>query len=85
MKNELHYVYVLECRDGTFYTGYTTDINRRISQHNRGIGAKYTRGRGPCKLVYSRQFVDKSEALKEEFRIKQLSRIDKLKLIGRDY
>lgn len=77
----MYYVYILECRDGTLYTGYTTDVSRRLSEHNKGVGAKYTRGRGPCTLVYSSTHSSKSEALREEYRIKQLSRSEKLDLI----
>ncbi len=76
-----HYIYILECSDDTLYTGYTTDIARRIDQHNRGKGAKYTRGRTPVKLKYSEEFKTKSAAMKREYKIKQLKRQDKLKLI----
>lgn len=78
-----YYVYILKCSDNTLYTGYTTDIHRRLSEHNKGIGAKYTRGRTPCELLYYMNYNTKSEALKEEYRIKQLSRDDKLALIRR--
>jgi putative endonuclease len=67
-----HYVYILECKDGTFYTGYTTDVTKRFKVHASGKGAKYTRGRLPVKLVYERKCASKSEALKEEYKIKKL-------------
>lgn len=74
------YVYLLECSDKSIYTGITNNLERRIEQHNKGTGAKYTRGRGPVALIKSFEFATKSEALKEEYRIKQLSREEKLKL-----
>lgn len=76
-----YYVYILECRDNTLYTGYTTDIDRRLSEHNSGKGAKYTRSRSPCILRYLCEYESKSEAMKEEYRIKQLSRKEKLLLL----
>lgn len=76
-------VYIVKCADGTLYTGITTDLDRRISEHNDSDkGAKYTRGRGPVELMYSADFEDKSGASKEEYRIKQLSRDEKLELIS---
>ncbi len=75
-------VYIVKCADGTLYTGITTDLDRRISEHNDSDkGAKYTRGRSPVELMYSADFEDKSGASKEEYRIKQLSRDEKLELI----
>lgn len=77
------YVYIVKCADDTLYTGITTDLDRRILEHNDSSkGAKYTRGRGPVKLLYSTGFKNKSEASKEEYRIKSLSRTEKLKLVG---
>ena len=73
-------LYILQCADGTYYTGITDDISHRIAEHNAGKGAKYTRGRGPVKLVYCRPMGSKSEALKEEYRTKQLSRTEKAAL-----
>ena len=73
------YVYILRCSDDTLYTGITVDVERRIKQHNEGKGAKYTRGRGPVALVKSFELNSKSEALKLEYRIKQLSKEEKLK------
>ncbi|KKK36684.1 endonuclease [Mesobacillus campisalis] len=75
-KNE-HYFYVLSCRDGTLYAGYTNDLERRLRQHNEGKGAKYTKGRGPVELIYSKLFGTKSEALKAEYAFKQLPRARK--------
>jgi len=77
-------LYILKCSDGTYYTGITTDIDRRISEHN-GLsprGAKYTSARRPVVLVYQAGFPTRSEALKEEFRIKKLTRAEKKELIA---
>lgn len=74
------YVYIVECRDKTLYTGWTTDIGRRISQHNKGIGAKYTRARRPVVLKYFEKFDTNKEAMKRECEIKKLSRKDKISL-----
>jgi putative endonuclease len=77
-------VYIVKCADKTFYTGITTDLKRRVDEHNNSLlGAKYTRGRRPVKLVYSKKFKNKSLAAKEENKIKKLSRIDKLALINK--
>lgn len=76
------YLYILECSDKTLYTGITNDLEKRIENHNSSkLGAKYTRGRRPVKLVYSRRFRTKSRAAKEESRIKKLSRGEKIELI----
>ncbi len=75
------YVYIIECSDGTLYTGITTDVNKRIETHNKGKGAKYTRGRTPVILLVTFTFNTKSLALKEEIRIKKLNKVDKLSLI----
>jgi putative endonuclease len=75
------YCYILECSDGTLYTGITTNIENRINTHNSGKGAKYTRTRTPVILKWSCEFINRSEASKEEFRIKKLSRVEKLKII----
>jgi putative endonuclease len=75
-------VYILCCKDGTFYCGCTTNIDRRIKQHNNGTGAKYTRSRSPVKLVYSKKISTKSDALKLEHKIKCLSRLEKIRLIN---
>ena len=72
---------MLECKDGTFYTGYTTDLKSRFEKHNSGCGAKYTRGRINVKLVYFEIFETKSEALKREIKIKKMNRLRKEKLV----
>ena len=74
------YVYIIECSDGTYYTGYTNDLDKRIKKHNKGKGAKYTRGRTPVTLIYQESYPSKSEALKREYEIKSLSRKKKEKL-----
>ena len=74
-------VYILECADGTLYTGWTTDLERRLQAHNSGRGARYTRGRRPLRLAYREEQSDRSTAQKREAAIRRLSRADKLKLI----
>ena len=74
------YIYIVECSDNTFYTGITTNINRRLLEHNSGKGAKYTRARVPVVLKVFFTANNRSEASKEEYRIKQLSRNEKMKL-----
>ena len=74
-------VYILKCADGTLYTGWTTDLERRLRAHNSGQGARYTRGRRPVRLVYSEEQPARSAAQKREAAIRRLSRTDKLKLI----
>ena len=75
------YLYILRCRDGSLYTGITTDVQTRLEAHRAGKGAKYTRGRGPLELVYSENCGDHSTALKREFQVKALPRAEKMKLI----
>ena len=77
----MNYVYIVECSDGTLYTGWTNNLDKRIEQHCNGTGAKYTRGRGPVTLVYHEEFNDKRDAMRREYEIKRYSRINKLKLI----
>ncbi|MGQ4556412.1 GIY-YIG nuclease family protein [Halobellus sp. GM3] len=77
-----HYVYVVECADGSLYTGYTTDVERRVAEHDAGDGAKYTRGRTPVELVHTEAFDSKSAAMSREHEIKQLSRAEKVRLVG---
>ncbi|MFA1609562.1 GIY-YIG nuclease family protein [Halobellus rubicundus] len=79
-----HYVYVLSCADGSLYTGYTTDVERRVAEHDAGEGAKYTRGRTPVELAHVESFDSKSAAMSREYEIKQLSRADKERLVGLD-
>jgi putative endonuclease len=77
----MFYVYILKCKDATLYTGITTDLKRRIAEHNSSdLGAKYTRARRPVKLVWSKKFKTRSSAARMEYKIKQLSREEKLKL-----
>lgn len=78
----MNYVYIVECSDGTFYTGWTTDVQKRIQRHNQGKGAKYTRWRHPVKLIYIEEFETKKEATKREYEIKQLSKKEKIKLVN---
>jgi putative endonuclease len=75
-------VYIIRCSDGTLYTGITRDIERRLAQHGSSTGAKYFRGRRPEAVVYLEGGHDRSSASRREARIKQLSRTDKLRLIG---
>ena len=75
------FCYILECSDGTFYTGWTTDPPRRERQHNAGRGAKYTRMRRPVKLVYMEELSDRTSAMKRERAIKKMARAQKRKLI----
>lgn len=75
-------VYILECADGTLYTGITDNLEKRLKAHNSGKGAKYTRGRGPVVLRYREEMPDKSSALRRELEIKRLSRQEKWSLIG---
>ena len=75
-------VYILECADNSLYTGITNDLPSRIKAHEQGSGAKYTKGRGPFKLVYEQPCKDKGNALKKELGIKALSRSNKIKLIN---
>jgi len=77
----VHHVYVLECSDGTYYTGYTTDVERRVAEHDAGDGAKYTRGRTPVELVYTESFETQSAAMSREYELKQLSRAEKEALV----
>lgn len=80
-----HFVYVLSCADGTLYTGYTTDVTRRVNEHNgltKKPGARYTRSRRPVALSFVRSFTTRSEALTFEAHMKSLSRAQKLALIN---
>lgn len=76
------FCYILECSDGTLYTGITNNLENRILKHNTGKGSKYTRSRTPVVLKWSLKFNNRSEASKEEYRIKQLSRIEKNEIIN---
>lgn len=76
-----HLVYILKCKDETLYTGYTVDLEHRLKMHESGKGAKYTRGRGPFKIVYKELLSSKEAALRREYEIKKLQRKEKLALI----
>jgi putative endonuclease len=78
-----YHTYILRCADNTLYTGIATDIDRRVREHNGEgkLGSKYTRARRPVKVVYSAEFPNRSEAMKEESRIKQLSRKEKERML----
>lgn len=78
-----YFVYILQCADDTLYIGYTNDVSKRVLAHNEGkAAAKYTKARRPVKLKYSEEFETKSEALKREYALKQLTRGEKLELIS---
>lgn len=89
MTTKRHFVYVLSCADNTLYTGYTTDLAKRVAEHNgegttksaKTAGARYTRGRRPVTMLYSESFTTRSAALKREAAIKQLTRAEKLALV----
>lgn len=84
-----HYIYILLCADDSLYTGYTTDISKRLQEHNgdgntktaRSAGAKYTRPRRPVQMVYNELYETRSEAMQREYAIKQMKRLEKLQLI----
>lgn len=75
------YCYILECADGTYYTGWTTDPERRVEQHNKGAGARYTKIHRPVKLVYLEPQPDKATAMKRELAIKKMKRVQKSRLV----
>lgn len=75
------YLYILRCGDGTFYTGITTDVDKRLEAHRSGRGAKYTRGRAPLEVIYRECCGTHSDALKREMEVKRLSREEKQALI----
>jgi putative endonuclease len=77
----MNYVYIVECSDGTFYTGWTNNLEKRIYMHSNGVGAKYTKGRGPVKLMHYEEFEEKKDAMKREYEIKKLTRKAKIILI----
>lgn len=81
--DKLWYLYILECGDGSLYTGITDDIKKRLAAHSSGKGAKYTRGRGPLTLRYTEICPTHSAALHREIEVKRLSRTEKLALIGK--
>ena len=77
----MNYVYILECEDGSYYTGWTNDLNRRFEMHCNGNGAKYTRTHHPRRIAYFEEFEDRIQAMKREYEIKQFSHLQKEKLI----
>lgn len=78
----MNYVYIIRCKDNSLYTGWTNNLEKRFEDHSKGKGAKYTRGRGPLKLVYFEKFDTKEEAMKREYAIKNLTKVQKEELIG---
>lgn len=77
----MNYTYILQCSDGTYYTGWTNNLEKRIACHNAGKGAKYTKARLPVELAYYEAFESKQEAMKREWEIKQMTRREKMGLI----
>ena len=77
----MNYIYIVRCSDGTLYTGWTNDLEKRMKAHNEGRGAKYTRARRPVELVYSETLETKEEAMRREYAIKHMTREQKIKLI----
>lgn len=76
------YVYILRCGDGSLYCGWTTDVERRCAEHSAGSGGRYTRSRLPVELAWSKEMPSRSEAMREEIRIKRLARTEKLRLVS---
>ena len=77
-----NFTYILRCADGTYYTGWTNNLEKRLAAHNAGVASKYTRSRRPVELVYHECFETKEEAMGREWRIKQLTRAQKEVLIN---
>jgi putative endonuclease len=77
------YCYIVECADGTYYTGWTVDPEKRVATHNQGLGAKYTKMRRPVKLVYVEELPDRKSAMKREITIKKMKRALKARLIAK--
>ena len=80
-REDMNYTYILKCSDGSLYTGWTNDLERRVKVHNEGKGAKYTKSRRPVELVYYEEFLTKEEAMKREYEIKHFTRRKKEKLV----
>ncbi len=80
--NVSYSVYILECADGSLYTGITTDVDRRFAEHQEGIGSAYTKARGARRIVYTEEYPDRSSASKREAVLKKMSRAEKLALLG---
>lgn len=83
-RRKMNYTYMVKCKDGTYYTGWTTNLDRRIAAHNSGTGAKYTKGRGPVTLAYYEEHEKKTDAMRREWEIKQLSRKEK-EMLAKDF
>ena len=79
----MNYTYIVKCADGTYYTGWTNDLDKRMKAHNEGKGAKYTRNRGPVELVYAEMHGTKQEAMSREARIKKFTKKEKEELADR--
>ena len=79
----MNYTYIIKCKDGSLYTGWTNNLEKRLEAHNSGTGAKYTRTRHPVELMYYETFDTKEEAMSREYRIKKLSRAEKLNLTNK--
>ena len=83
LKTNMYYLYILKCADDTLYTGITTDITRRVAEHNTGKkGAKYTQSRRPVSVVFSKKYKNRSKASQEEAKIKKLTRTQKMALLS---
>lgn len=82
MCNGMNFTYILECKDGTLYTGWTNNLEKRLKDHNEGKGAKYTKSRRPVKLVYQETYEMKEEAMRREYAIKNMTRKEKEQLIA---
>ena len=78
----MNYTYILECKDGTYYTGWTNNLDKRLKDHNDGKGAKYTKARLPVSLIYYEEFQTKEDAMRREYAIKHMTRSEKCKLIS---
>ena len=78
----MNYTYILECKDGTYYTGWTNNLEKRLKDHNDGKGAKYTKARLPVSLIYYEEYETKEEAMRREYAIKCMTRGEKCKLIS---
>lgn len=78
---KVNYTYMVKCKDGTLYTGWTNNLEKRLADHNSGKGAKYTKSRRPVQLVYYESYETKEEAMRREYTIKRMSRKEKLQLI----
>lgn len=81
---DVNYTYIVKCSDGSLYTGWTNDLEKRIKAHNDGKGAKYTKSRRPVVLAYYEEFYTKEEAMRREWEIKQMTREQKMKMIRED-